>query len=884
MDPHAKSHLNIIYWNADGIRRQINEFYDFLDENFIHVACVNETHLKTNLSLHSHPDYIIYRLDRTDRPKGGVAIFIHRSIKHRQLPHPQTTLFECIGLQILTENGSAINITSAYMPGGSTHASVINQYLADIEKLTSSNISYFICGDFNSKHVFWNCNRANPAGNILYDIFNRRNFLIDFPSKPTRYPDGVHGTPSTIDLVLTNGRHQTSELKTITALNSDHQAVKFKIYLDGSVQRNTERSSPDFKNADWDRYRTLIHFNILPSSLNLESIKEVKDIDDHIEKFTALIKHAQNKAVPMAFHDRYKLNIPDDLKDFIASKNAQRRRWQKYRNPADKTHLNWMEKQIKIEINKIRNENWNAKLADIKPSNNSVWKTSRMIKNRNKTIPALKYDGKILVTSQEKAKIIGEEFFKNHQNPLAENDPEFNEEIQNKVEDFFNNNNEVFECEDLPEEEEIVGIIKKLKNPKAPGQDKINNILLKKLPSRGISYLLFIIIACMKFSYFPEEWKKAKVIPIPKPGKDHSDPSSYRPISLLCSLSKILERVLLNRINKFLNEHQILPPEQHGFKAKFSTTHQLHNLIGKAKEMLREKASTGIIMLDVEKAFDRVWHDGLLSKMIDLNFPGYIIKMVKHFLKDRKFHVEIFGQKSKIFEIPFGVPQGAVLSPTLYNIYTFDIPKFIRTSLALFADDTAFYSSSPSAWNIAKNLRAHAKIIASYMKKWKININNRKTQALFITNRRKHQLPKNTIKVFGEDVKWQTDCKYLGMVLEKKLTFKKHIDYVVNKTNIAIRTLYSMINRKSQLNIKNKLLVYKLAIRPIFTYACPAFIRISKNHIKKLQILQNKTLKMIMDKSRYERTVDIHQEAEVPMVSDYIKKLTDKFNENRQQQ
>mgnify|MGYP006314208429 FL=1 len=883
MGSHAKSNLNVIYWNANGIQRQIHEFFDLLTENFIHVACVNETHLKTHQNLHSHPDFIVYRLDRTDRPKGGVAIFIQKSIKHKLLPHPDTNLFECIGLEVLTENGSPIHIYSAYMPGGSQHASINDHYQNDVKKLISSNVSYFICGDFNSRHTFWNCNRANAAGNILYDYYNRRNFLIDFPPTPTRYPDGTHGTPSTIDLVLTNGKHQTSELECMNALNSDHEAVKFTVYLDKALVNNPERLALDYMNADWDRYRALIHFNILPSSLNLENIREEKDIDEHIEKFTKLIQHARDKAVPITFHDRYKLNIPDDLKEKIRIKNRMRRCWHRTRDPTDKTILNQMERHIRIAINQIRNENWNVKLRDIKPSNNSVWKTARMIKNRNQKIPALKKDGKIFVTSQEKAEIISDEFFKNHQNPLADDDPEFKNEVENKVEDFFNNINQNFACEDLPEEEEVIGIIKKLKNPKAPGEDKINNVLLKKLPMRGINYLLFIMIACMKFSYFPEKWKQAKVIPIAKPGKDHSDPSSHRPISLLCSLSKILERLLLNRINKFLTEHEILPPEQHGFRTKFSTTHQLHNLISKGKRKLREKASTGIIMLDVEKAFDRVWHEGLLSKMIDLNFPGYIIKMVKRFIKDRKFYVEIFGKKSKIHGIPFGVPQGAVLSPTLYNIYTFDIPKFIRTSLALFADDTAFYSSSPSAWIIAKNLRDHAKNISSYMRKWKININKKKTQALFITNRRKNQLPKTTIKVFGEDVKWQTESKYLGMVLEKKLTFKKHIDYVIGKANVGIRTLYPLISRKSQLNIKNKLLIYKLAIRPIFTYACPAFIKISKNHIKRLQILQNKTLKMIMDRPRYERTSDLHLETQVPMVSDYLGKLTDKFNENQQQ-
>ena len=129
MGTHAKSNLNILYWNANGIRNQIDEFYDLLESNFIHVACVNETHLKSNLALNSNPNYFFYRLDRTDRPKGGVAIIIKNSIKHQLLPHPQTKLFECIGLEIFTENGPTIQIYSAYLPGGSGHASINSHYL-----------------------------------------------------------------------------------------------------------------------------------------------------------------------------------------------------------------------------------------------------------------------------------------------------------------------------------------------------------------------------------------------------------------------------------------------------------------------------------------------------------------------------------------------------------------------------------------------------------------------------------------------------------------------------------------------------------------------------------------------------------------------------------
>lgn len=399
------------------------------------------------------------------------------------------------------------------------------------------------------------------------------------------------------------------------------------------------------------------------------------------------------------------------------------------------------------------------------------------------------------------------------------------------------------------------------------------------MPPRGINFLAYIINSCLKLNYFPPRWKHARVVPIPKHGKDLSKPENFRPISLLCSLSKILERVILNRLNSHIELEKIIPDEQHGFRKKFSTTSQLAKLIETTKENLNNKKSTGLVMLDVEKAFDRVWHAGLLHKMIKTNFPPYLICMVSNFLHERSFHVDVNGAKSITYDIPYGVPQGAVLSPTLYNIFTYDIPKSPKTKLAVFADDTAYHSSSEKVSEIVDALQEHAKSIQNYMNKWKININNSKTQAIFFTNRRKKEIPRKHIRIFGSNVTWSTEAKYLGVVLDKRMTHRKHIEYVTSKANIAIRTLYPLLSRNSKLHISNKLLVYKLAIRPIFTYACPAFSNIANCHVKKLQIIQNKALKMILNVSRFERTLKVHEETGVPLVLDYIFKLSTKFHE-----
>lgn len=867
--------INILYWNANGIQHKIHELYDYMTSHHIHIACLNETHLKHSQKLYSHPDYITHRLDRSEKRLGGVAIIVKNNVKHKLLPHSNTQLIENISIEVSLSNGGSIIITSVYLPGGTQCLQASTFLRSDIRKLTNSPKSYFICGDLNARHRSWNCYRANKNGNLLFDEYCNSNFLIKHPNEFTRYPYDRRSNPSTIDLVLTNGLHTMSDFK-CTPMSSDHMAIIFSIH--SSDQHITQNKNPTFnyKLADWNMFRRVIHYHANAQQYNIENINTSEDIDNVINKFTETIEHAKNRAIPKTFTNQYKLILPDDVKQSISNKNTLRRSWQQTRNPFTKTLVNSAENEIKLRINALRNESWQYKLQEIRPSNQSVWPTARLIKNSHKFLPPLAHDGKIIISPEEKAETIGNEFYKNHINPLQHKGQAFNQHVVQTIEEFLHDDLEA--CNDFTDEEEIKCIIRKLKNSKAPGIDDIKNNLLKNLPARGIKVLVTIINACLKLSYFPERWKHAKVIPILKPGKDATLPQSYRPISLLCALSKILERVILVRINNFIDDNEILPNEQHGFRTKFSTTKQLHKLIKTAKESLANNKSTGVIMLDVEKAFDRVWHKGLIYKMIMLNFPHYITTIVNAFLHNRYFQVDVKGHRSKTYDILAGLPQGAVMSPTLYNIYTHDIPKNQNTNLALFADDTAFSATASELKDVILPLKEHAQQIQDYMTKWKISINKNKTQAIFITRRLKREIPRKRLYIFNTKIRWSKEAKYLGFVLDKRLTIKQHIDYVIKRTNVAIHTLYPLINKNSKLDIKNKLLIYKVAIRPIFTYACPAFIGIAKTHIRRLQIQQNKALKMILNADRYERTLTIHETAKVQMVGEYINKLTDKFN------
>lgn len=259
------------------------------------------------------------------------------------------------------------------------------------------------------------------------------------------------------------------------------------------------------------------------------------------------------------------------------------------------------------------------------------------------------------------------------------------------------------------ERNEIENIIKLLRPFKSPGPDFIQNILLKRLPPSGIDLITKLINKCIEKSYWPVSFKIAKVISILKSGKQASDPSSYRPISLLNSVGKLLEKVVHKTINliEIVETKNLLPNVQFGFRKGHSTTHQvkrIHKFITRNKII---KKSTGVLLLDIEKAFDSIWHDGLIHKLIKMKLPTYLIRLINSFIRNRQFAVHINGCTSNRVNIPAGLAQGTCISPILYALFVADIPVNSETQLALYADDTAIYTSAKQSNHWSTEFSTH---------------------------------------------------------------------------------------------------------------------------------------------------------------------------------
>ncbi|KFM71667.1 RNA-directed DNA polymerase from mobile element jockey, partial [Stegodyphus mimosarum] len=419
---------------------------------------------------------------------------------------------------------------------------------------------------------------------------------------------------------------------------------------------------------------------------------------------------------------------------------------------------------------------------------------------------------------------------------------------------------------------EICSYIKTLKNGKSPGYDQITNMMVKRFPMKTICYLTKVFNIILKHQHFPESWKLAKVIPILKPGKPPSEPGSYRPISLLSTISKLLEAVLLNRMQNFIDERNLLIPYQFGFRSKHSNTHQLYRVVELISSGLKTRKVTGGLFLDVAKAFDRVWLDALIYKLHHLGFPGHITNIIHSYLTGRHFVVHVSGTLSSPRAILAGVPQGSLLGPTLFNLYVNDIPTTDNTTLAMYADDTAILTQTAFVGSAIQRLQNHIQLLETWLTKWKVKINVDKTTAILFT--KKEKFP-NQLKLYGETIPWAKQVLYLGVILSKRFSWNPHITCCLKKFRARKASLNPLIARNSVLSIDNKLLIYKTMLRSILCYACPVWAYSNKSIRSKLQTAQNCVLRQIVCAPWYIRNAKIHEELKIELYKMAQKKIGD---------
>ena len=401
-------------------------------------------------------------------------------------------------------------------------------------------------------------------------------------------------------------------------------------------------------------------------------------------------------------------------------------------------------------------------------------------------------------------------------------------------------------CLSNTSEEKVLKIMKNIESSKAAGVDKLSRRFLKdgaNILAKHISTLCSLSISQRAI---PNACKITKLKPIFKKGKE-SDPSNYRLISLIPSISKIIERVIHDQTNAFLSDKDILYNYQSGFRGNHATNLCLSFLTDKVLKRFDEGLLTGIILIDPQKAFDTIDHEILLQKRKAIKFSESTIKWFTSYLSERIFLGNIENKLSDFGKISCGVPQGSILGPLLFLIYVKDMPQAVISTLLLYADDPCILYQHKDVVQIEKRLNEDFKNLCDWFvdNKLSIHFGEDKTKSILCVSKRKAKdIRQLNIKYKDINIKQHSEVTYLRCVLDETMPGEPMALKFINKINVKLKFLY----RKNRLQSPElRRMLGKALIQPHFDYVCPAWYpNFTEKTKKKIQIMQNKCIRFCL--------------------------------------
>lgn len=403
----------------------------------------------------------------------------------------------------------------------------------------------------------------------------------------------------------------------------------------------------------------------------------------------------------------------------------------------------------------------------------------------------------------------------------------------------------------LTERSEISAIILSRPSKRSCGDDGVPYCYIKRLGPAFIAYCTILFNQLIANAYFPRSWKHGRIIAIPKNGKDSSVISNWRPISQLNSISKIFERLLADRLTLQVERCDIFQ-NQFGFLAAHSAEHAVAKLQSDIMDGLNTGRATTLVALDMQSAFDTMWHNGLIMKMSKLGINPILIKTVQSMLMDRTFSVQIDGYITGPRGMVSGIPQGSVLGPPCFNLFTHDIPTHPVVKNIQFADDTSVYETHCDPGRAQNNINIHLARLDEYFHDNKLLSNTAKTELLNIvgTTRDTHRTLRRGIRnmrvsMGGKLLTPANNIRLLGVQFQQNAKFTRHVDRRLEKARRAYHHVARLL-RNRHIPVRTKSCIYKLYVRPIVTFGAPVWCRqpaVSSHQMERLRRFERKCLR-----------------------------------------
>jgi ribonuclease HI len=791
---------NILQWNAHGVSPSKQDLIFLINRYKPSAIAIQETFLSNDCMINL-PGYSSYFKQGhfNQRYHGGVALFVHNSCPHE--PVTINSRYQAVAARIKFEGIATVTVASIYIPGREP------LHMVDLKALTRQCTQpCVLLGDFNAHSTQWGNNQTNLRGRIIETWTTEEGINITNTGLPTH----VSGTAIDLTLLSPTLSPGTTWTTHPSLLSSDHYPIVVTL-------RGRERTAGDppvrrnFRGADWKQYQKDTTWRELPQDLAGYTNEEITY--QMYMKFTTAGDNSIPKYKKVKYYPK-----PYWSKECTDRWHDRERRYRRYKNSGSiQDKIEW-KRSSAVATNCFRlakRNNFRQICSTLTQDTDMIviWNHVNKIKGRTPyRITMLHEDGRSFESLSDIAnqlahtfsKISGSENYTQDFQAIRQTEEQQHQDFQSRNLESYNR---LFSIQDF---QTVLSNVK----DSASGPDDINYQMIKNLPALAQEYVLRIFNKFWTESYFPAEWRKATVIPIPKPGKDHTKSVNYRPIALTSCLSKLLEKLINQRLIEYLENNKLFSRVQCGFRKQKSTIDHLVRL-----ETTKHVVS---VFFDIEKAYDTAWRYGIMRDLHTYGLRGRLPLYVQQFLMNRMFKVKVDKTLSETKQQCAGVPQGCVLSVTLFaikiNSLTAVIPPHIHSSL--YVDDLQISFADHSPLVVTTTLQNCIDDIQHWATYNGFKFSNEKTKCVHFYKGGEPILNLLPLKLNETPIPYVETMKFLGLIWDRKLNFAVHINQLKSKCMRAMNLLRTVSSQDWGADQHTLMILYKTLIRSKLDYGC----------------------------------------------------------------